>query len=334
MASRNRPSTVRHHAALPLDPDLDHDALRALLRRRAGVVRTTELARVLGDRPAARRLPAALPRLLPGVLFAAARSPTVRDRRLAALRYAGSGALLTGLTALRLYGLRRLPAEWEVHVLVPARRRRRSSSYAVLERTPRLPAHRWRDGLPCAPPARAVVDAARRLRDPKAMRSLMTQVLDRELCSVADLATELRTAEGPGLARPRLRFTEIREERARETRARLRTLLERARIPPPLWDPPLPGAPVAHWPARKVVLVLDLSPWALSPAAALAVSVDAYRLRRSGCLVVSVTPDDLARRPADVLATVAGAVRPASARHAAAGRRPTGPAATWPALPL
>jgi len=333
MASRNRSSTVRHHAEIPLGPEIDHEALRALVRRRAGVVRTTELARVLGDRPAARRLPAALPRLLPGVIFAAARSPTVRDRRLAALRYAGPGALLTGLTALRLYGLRKLPAEWEVHVLVPARRRRRSSSYALLERTSRLPAHRWRDGLPCAPPARAVVDATRRLRDPDVMRGLLVQVLDRELCTVADLATELRAAEGPGLARPRLRFTEIREERARETRARLRTLLERARIPPPLWDPPLAGDPVAHWPDRKVVLVLDLSAWALSPSAALAIAVDAHRLRRCGNRVVAVTPDDLARRPAHVLSTIAGAVRPASMRQAPP-RRPSGPTGAWPALPL
>jgi hypothetical protein len=88
---------------------------------------------------------------------------TVRQRLVAALLAAGDDAVVTGLAACRLYGLQRVPAHDQVHVLVPHERRRRSEGFLLVERTGRMLPAVSRDGIRCAPLARALVDGARRL---------------------------------------------------------------------------------------------------------------------------------------------------------------------------
>jgi hypothetical protein len=278
-----------------------------LIGRSGGIVRTADLIRH-GASPSESDWPPAWRKLLPGIVFTAERSPTVRDRRRAALRYASRGALLTGLTALRLYGFRKLPAEWEVHVLVPARRRKASSDFVIVQRTERMPAHCWRDGLPCAPTARALVDAARRVKGAGVIRALLVQASGHPLCSILELANEFRLADGRGLRLPRRVFAEFCEEALTAARLRLRTMLERARLPPAVWEPDLPGRPVAWWPDRGVAVALDASEWALSPESALASRVGCHRLFKRGLAVVRVVPEELTDHPADVLAAVSTAV--------------------------
>jgi len=77
-------------------------------------------------------------RLLPGVVLMHSGRPTGRERLLGALAYAGPDSVLTGMSALRLYGLRTADSR-RVHVLVPHDRRRQSHAFATVERTRYLP---------------------------------------------------------------------------------------------------------------------------------------------------------------------------------------------------
>jgi hypothetical protein len=303
---------IVHSACMPshTSPPQPPARLDALIRRSGGVVRVADLVRC-GTSGAEPDWPPVWRKLLPGVVFTADRVPTVRDRRRAALRYAGAGALLTGLTALRLHGMRHLPAEWEVHVLTPARRRKSSSAYVVIQRAApkRMPAHRWKDGFPCTLPARAVVDAVRRQKGAEVIRMLLAQASTHPSCTLLELADELRQAGGRGLHLPRRVFAEHCENARTTARARLRTMLERARLPPALWEPDLPGCPVGWWPEHGVAVALDTSGWALTAESALALRRDSHRLsNQAGLTVVRVVPEELSSRPAAVLTSVSTAV--------------------------
>jgi hypothetical protein len=79
-------------------------------------------------------------RLAPGVVKLDNGPVTRADRRRAALLHAGAGAVLTGLDALELHGMRRMPAPaGPVHVLIPEERRRGGAGLALVERTERVP---------------------------------------------------------------------------------------------------------------------------------------------------------------------------------------------------
>lgn len=116
-------------------------------------------------------------RLAPGIVKLNNAPPSRADRRRAALLHAGAGALITGLDALELDGMTRMPPpSGPVHLLVPETSRRTGHGIALLERTGRLPvaSHgRW----PTAPPARAVLDACRRLRVRDQVRATIAEAV-------------------------------------------------------------------------------------------------------------------------------------------------------------
>jgi hypothetical protein len=73
--------------------------------------------------------------LMPGIVLLHNAAPTHGDRRRAALVYAGAGAVLTGLDALELCGMRRMPSpSGPVHVLVP---RTTTPRWIAAQRSPR-----------------------------------------------------------------------------------------------------------------------------------------------------------------------------------------------------
>ena len=76
-------------------------------------------------------------RALPGVVLNHRGTPTRRERLIAALLFCGDDAVLTGLSALALKGVRAAQHERDVHVLVPAGNHRSSHR---LRRRPTHPA--------------------------------------------------------------------------------------------------------------------------------------------------------------------------------------------------
>lgn len=172
--------------------------------------------------------------LMPSVLKLNNAPPTRADRRRAALLHAGEGALITGLDALELHGMNRMPhPSGPVHLLVPATSRRTGHGMSLLERTDRLPAAvsgRW----PLAPPARAVLDACRRLRRRDQVRATVAEVVQTGRCGVAVLATELAAGSQRGSALPRQVLAEVSAGARSAAEAAVVDLLRAARCPEPM----------------------------------------------------------------------------------------------------
>ncbi|GGP45378.1 hypothetical protein [Saccharothrix coeruleofusca] len=156
-------------------------------------------------------------RILPGVLLLSAGPPTRAQRLRAALVYAGPGAVITGVHALREQGLSHLPEPDRVHVLQPEGRRLTGHDYVFLERTTRLPTAVVRDGLALAGAARAVLDAVRREPQPLRVHQLLGAVVRAGLCGLPALLAELNAGSKRGAAAPRsaLRALTSRESNAR-----------------------------------------------------------------------------------------------------------------------
>lgn len=149
--------------------------------------------------------------LLPGTIMLTKGTPTPRQWEIAALVYAGDGAMLTGLSGMRHHGLRRGGVPTFDHVLITLDRRVLSSGRATIERTIRLPRPVERDGLPVAPLARCIVDRVRRLKDPEAIAAVVTEPVQRRMVTVEALWRELEIGSRKGTAAPRRVLEAARE---------------------------------------------------------------------------------------------------------------------------
>ena len=96
-----------------------------------------------------------------------------------------------------------MPAGQSVHLLVPEPHRFISTRFAQVERTRFMPETRLLDGVPLAPPVRAVLDGVRRLRELDPVRALLIESVQARLCTVDELAHELDIGSKRGTALPR-----------------------------------------------------------------------------------------------------------------------------------
>ncbi|WP_309116619.1 hypothetical protein [Saccharothrix sp.] len=115
--------------------------------------------------------------LLPGVLLLTRKPPTRLQRVQAALRYAGPGALLTGLDALHLHGLRTVPTTGQIMVLTTRPVEPTDDVKPLRPRTALEPV--LRKGFPTAPLIRAVADTTRFTTCPHALRAVLTDAVHR-----------------------------------------------------------------------------------------------------------------------------------------------------------
>lgn len=191
---------------MPRSSEFDRAALNAILARQYQVItRSQAMASGMTKNALAHRLRRAGPwqRLLPGVYLAVTGVPTSDQRDVAALLYAGSGSLLTGTAALRLWGVR-APYTGVIDVLIPDSKQRKSVGFVRIRATARMPEEmhavgpRW-----IAPLARAVGDTARTLSKLADVRALVAAVVQQEKCTSAMLAAELKEGPVQGSARTR-----------------------------------------------------------------------------------------------------------------------------------
>jgi len=145
-------------------------------------------------------------RLLPGVVLLDSGVPTRRQWLRAALAYAGRHAVITGADAAAAHGVA-LPRTAEILVLIPTAQRVTPRGPLVFERTGRLPAACWRGGLPVAPLARAILDAARREHDRDRLRTLLAVPLLTGRCTLDELRRELDAGSQRGTAATRALLT-------------------------------------------------------------------------------------------------------------------------------
>lgn len=143
-------------------------------------------------------------RLLPGIVLLTTGVPTPDQKVIAALLLGGADAIITGLEACRRHGVRRGPrGDGEIQILVPHTRQVRTIGFVHVERTTRMPTPVIRGGVPLAPVPRASIDAARRIRDRGDIAELLSDSVQRRLCTVAALNHELSECSRRGTATPR-----------------------------------------------------------------------------------------------------------------------------------
>jgi hypothetical protein len=247
--------------------------------------------------------------LMPGVVLLHNAPPTRSDRRLAALLHAGPGAVLTGLDALELHGMRRAPTpNGPVHVLVPADRRRTGHGLVLVERTERLPpaeAGRW----PFAPLSRATLDFVRRCRDRDQVRSAIAEAVQRRLCTPVALMSELNAGSSRGSALPRAVLWEVGDGIRSVAEAKARELLLSSSLPRPLWNPTLVdattgefiGVPDGWFDEVGLAWEIDSHEWHLDPADHDRTLARRVAMTARGIIVVPHQPRRIVEYGTDVL---------------------------------
>jgi hypothetical protein len=301
--------------------------IRDLADTQLGLVTAAQLA-ALGVRTGttSRRVAGGMwTRVLPGIHLVLGGLPVRLQRELAALLYCGAGAMLTGLTALRYYGVRAVGLQHlevvrednpePVHVLIPHARRRLSTGYVRAERTTRMPGSSVRrHGLELAPVARAVADAARRMRDRHDVDALVSEVVHRGLATIEEIRRELDDGQrrGSGLLRDAVEAVEAGARSGPE--ATVVRVFTEAKLPHVLYNVQLYG-PDGEYIATPDAWLDDVG---------VAVEVDSVehhadgegfrrtirrnaRYAAAGVPVVTLLPTDIDASPTSVLATVLAA---------------------------
>ena len=215
----------------------------------AGLITAAQLAELGVHSSTASRWAAGhmLTRVVRGVHLYGGGHPDRLQREVAALLYAGPGSVLTGTTALRHHGIRaaRLqeladdqPLHPEpVHVLIPHDRHRTSTGYVCIERTHRLPkSTSLRHGVAIAELPRAAGDAARRMPHRGDVLAVLSEAVQRELATIADLEDELKAGNRRGSMHFRAAMDHLAAGARSAPEADLRTLTVAAGLTELLWN--------------------------------------------------------------------------------------------------
>ncbi|HVT64030.1 MAG TPA: hypothetical protein VHD81_02635 [Mycobacteriales bacterium] len=178
-------------------------SLTALAAQQDGIVTRTQALAELSVSELRQRLAKSWSMTLPGVYATFRGELTHRQRSRAALLYAGESAQLADVTALARYGVRYLPPESDLYVLIPAEQHRASRGFVVVRRTHRIPEPRLIEGLSYCPPERALVEAAARIGVPQTAHAMLADAVNRRIAGVAALTEEAEhsTGRGAGVAR-------------------------------------------------------------------------------------------------------------------------------------
>jgi hypothetical protein len=254
--------------------------------------------------------------LLPGVYIAANGVPSVSQKEMAALLYAGRGSLITGSMALMHHSIRSGSAfDGVIDVLVPADRQRLSTGFARLHRTARMPPRVCFSGpvrLTLAP--RAVADTVRQLTELRDVRAVVADAVQLGRCTVRQLAEELRDGPMRGSAMFRSVLAEVADGIRSTAEGDLGELIRIARLPRPMFNPSLYagdvflGKPDAWWPDAGVAGEVDSRAWHLSPDDWDRTRQRHDRMAAAGIIVLHFSPREIRREPERVTQMIRGAL--------------------------
>ena len=161
------------------------------------------------------------------------------QRASAAALYVGSQAQVTATAALQLYGIRRLPENTTVQVLVPASRCVRPAKFVAVTRVVDPPRVRVRKGIPLAPVARAVVDAARQCSSYDDVLSIASAAIMSRRTTLAAIEEDVAKASPRHTRLLRLVLVESRKGSRSVPEAEARALFLLAGLPEPLVNHPI-----------------------------------------------------------------------------------------------
>jgi hypothetical protein len=304
----------------------DHEARRllALIEAQGQVVsRAQALSGGMSPHAVAHRLRPGGPwrSLHPGVYQTSTGTPTLVQREIAALLYAGPRSVITGGSALRHY---RLPAPRSEHidVLVPQQAQRQGTADVRLHRTTRLP--EMVDVLPhrrYALPYRAAADAARWLTSAGEVRAVVAGAVQKGACTVGQLTEELNAGPVRGSVLLRSVLSEVGAGVRSAPEAELRELITRAGLPRPLFNPRLYlpsgaflGSPDVWWAEAGVAVEVDSKRWHLSPKDWERTMDRHARFGAHAIVTLHFTPQQFRADPASVIAVMRDAYQAGIAR--------------------
>ncbi|NLE81956.1 MAG: hypothetical protein GX610_20725 [Rhodococcus sp.] len=247
-------------------------------------------------------------RMLPGVILLHNGPPSWNQRVLAALEYGGPNALLTGHAALAALGYPQSTSMNDVLLLVPSTQHRRDVAYVRVERTWRLPEAVNQGPLRMAPPARCLLDAARRMSNPDTCRALLTQGIQRGDVTIGALVSELADGSDRGSRVPRSVLRELTDDAHSVAEVDAQKLYATSGLPAMVHNRDIAAA--GTWIARPdgwiddVALAweIDSLRYHLSAQQHEATIVRRARMQRAGIVVVTHLPKQLRSDPETVLA--------------------------------
>jgi hypothetical protein len=260
-------------------------------------------------------------RVLPSIYLAQTGTPNSAQRQMAALLHAGPGSVLTGQAAL--YGLGLVTAEpCRLDVLVPASRRPGSVAFVAVHRTARMPQRVIREGRRWyALPPRALADAAREMTQLSEVRALIAGAVQRGDCPLQALVRELHEGQKQDSALLRQALDEVADGIRSVAEAEFRNLIERARLPMPMFnarlltaDGTFIAAPDAWWPDAGVAAEVDSKEWHLRPADWEQTMRRHAEMSSHGILVLHFTPGQIRTDPSTVISAIADTLRAGRAR--------------------
>jgi hypothetical protein len=245
--------------------------------------------------------------LLPGVYLTVSGVPSLSQKEMAALLYAGPGSLITGPLALMHHSIRGGSAVDFIDVLVPMGRQRLSTGFARLHRTVRMPARVSSIGpVRLALVPRAVADTVRQFTELREVRAVVADAVQLGRCTVGQLAEELRIGPVKGSAMFRSVLAEVADGIRSTAEGDLRDVIRTGRLPTPLFNPSLYdgdlflGKPDAWWPDAGVAAEADSRAWHLSPEDWDRTRQRHDRMAAAGVIVLHFSPRELRREPAMV----------------------------------
>jgi len=284
-------------------PKVDLDAL--FVGQRGIATRRQLLAAGLDDEAIRREVHGGRwQRVLPGMYACFTGQLTIEHRRIAAMLYAPPGAQITGLAALRWHGLRHLPHDERIHLLIPHRSRRTSRGFVLFQRTEQLDTNaKLHDGFLICSVARAVADAARRLDDLRTVRAIVAEAVQRGFTDVRGLRRELDRAATHRTHLLRVAINEVDSGVRSAPEAELADELElSAVLPGVLWnvrlmafDGTILPTPDGWIEASGIAIEVDSREYHLGPEDWQRTMRRHNQLAAYGALVIHFTPSEIRR---------------------------------------
>jgi hypothetical protein len=174
-------------------------------------------------------------KLLPGTYLTVTGRPTIEQRQMAALLYAGTDSVITGPAAIRLHRLRS-PGPDTIDVLIPWAIKRQSTGFVRIHRTRRVPGFYRRGPIRFARAARAVADAARLFGTLDDVRSVVAEAVQKQACSIAEIGLELEEGSSRDSTYLRAALAEVRDGIRSVAEARFRQRVRRSDLPQPTYN--------------------------------------------------------------------------------------------------
>jgi very-short-patch-repair endonuclease len=250
---------------------------------------------------------------LPRVICRTTGTLTTHQWRLAAVMYAGPGAVLSHATACDIWRLP-VPTSDRIVVTVPAGRHPRSTNTVWVRQSQRGTRPRLMDGLPVTRPARSVVDAGLDLDRRGSVDALMGRSIQIGLVTLDDLADELDRAPSGGSRLLRLAMADVAQGSHAASEAQLLRLLRRSGLPMPEMNARV-GTPLgtryvdALWRAQRKGVEIDGQSYHLGPVQWQADLLRQNAIQTTGIVLLRVPARRLWTEPDAVIAEIGAFLR-------------------------